>query len=107
MPLLLDSAFDIKVRVDNLDPIVENINELNKNLSLLRNKQGKVDTLGLVCVDIFQFMHSVKLVKCMNGSAWELFSGLAPFGDVNYFLYDHQRKPVNLKTTVTTVTIKS
>ena len=58
----------------------------------MRNKQGKVDILGLIGVDIFQFMHSAKLVQYMNESAWDLYSELALFGNVNYFLYDHQRK---------------
>ena len=63
LPVLLDNKFDIKLRVDDMDSIEGNINKLNKKkLSLLWNKQNKVDILGLIGVDIFQFMHSTKLV---------------------------------------------
>ena len=62
LPVLLDSEFYIKLSVDDLDSIEENINELNKKLSLLRNKYSKVDIFGLVGVGIFYFMHSAKLV---------------------------------------------
>ena len=75
--MLLDGEFYIKLRVDDLDSIEGNINKLDKKLSLLTNKEGKVNILGLIDIDIFQFMHSSKLVMCMNGSVWELYSGNA------------------------------
>lgn len=97
--LLIDSEFDIILKIE-LDSIEKNLISLNKRLSFSRNKHGHVDTLGLICVNIFQFMCSTKLIKCMRGLTWELLSDIVPFGEINHFLYDHQIKPINFKTTV-------
>ena len=80
---------DLKIR--NLNVAISNIK--NSNLKLAAEYSESSDTIsidGLVGVDILQYIGDMRVVKCLNGSAFEIATGLIPYGNISHFLFSHQ-----------------
>ena len=91
MPILVDNEFDITLNVINFDQALKNFN--SNNFKLAANFEGdttKICIQGLVGCDILQFVRELRVVACMDGPAYQLASGLVPFGNIDQFLYPHQ-----------------
>lgn len=95
IPVLIDDGFSMQFEFASFGQVKSNLNELKHRLAFSNEKQSDSITIqGILGVDIFQFMEGSRIIKCMNGQAWDLPQGIAPFGNVQHFLYPHQVSPV-------------
>ena len=77
LPVLVDEDFDINLNIDYFGEVKKNLNNLKYKLAFTDNSSDQARVHGLIGVDIIQFM-DMKMIKCMNGIAWELPTGIAP-----------------------------
>ena len=77
LPVLVNEDFDINLNIDHFGEVKKNLNNLKYKLAFTDNGSDHVRVHGLIGVDIIQFM-DVKIIKCMNGKAWEFPTGIAP-----------------------------
>ena len=89
LPVLVDEDFDINLNIDHFGEVKKNLNNLKYKLAFIDNGSDQVRVHGLIGVDIIQFM-DMKMIKCMNGIAWEFPTGIAPLGNSHHFLYQEQ-----------------
>ena len=90
LPVLVDEDFDINLNIDHFGEVKKNLNNLKYKLAFTDNGSDQVRVHGLIGVDIIQFM-DMKMIKCMNGIAWEFPTGIAPpLGNSHHFLYQEQ-----------------
>ena len=89
LPVLVDEDFDINLKIDHFSEVKKNLNNLKHKLAFTDNGSDQVRVHGLIGVDIIQFM-DMKMIKCMNGIAWEFPTGIAPPGNSHHFLYQEQ-----------------
>ena len=90
LPVLVDEDFDINLNIDHFGEIKKNLNNLKHKLAFTDNGSDQVRVHGLIRVDIFQFV-DMKMIKCMNGKAWEFPTGIAPPpGNSHHFLNQEQ-----------------
>ena len=94
--VLLADEFNIQFEFNNLSEIKTNLFKLNYELAF-SNQGNQLRIQGILGVDIFQFIKDAKIIKCMNGLAWRMPNGIAPFGNVQHFLYNHQISPAEPK----------
>ena len=92
LPVLIDKEFDIKLHVSDLPIAVNNIKSQGLKLAdPFLDEHGEVICLqGLLGVDIIQFIPQMDKIKCMNGAAWKLATGIVPFGNIMHFLHQNQ-----------------
>ena len=91
LPILVDDDFQVEMKVKNLDLAVNNFKNLGYKLSAeFMSGSDQVPVHALVGTDVLQFIRDLSVVKCMNGSAFRLGSGIVPFGNINHFLYPYQ-----------------
>ena len=91
VPVLIDDDFDMDLKIRNLNIAISNIK--NANLQLAAEYSEFSDTIsidGLVGVDILQYIGDMRVVKCLNGSAYQIATGLIPYGNISHFLFSHQ-----------------
>ena len=91
MPFLIDESFCVRTEVSGLNKAVQNFRKLG--LKLAANFSFNSDILpieGIVGTDIIQFLRELKTVKCMSGVAFDVKTGLIPYGHINHFLYRDQ-----------------
>lgn len=55
---------------------------------------------GALSVNLIQYMHPVKVVKCMNNTAWQTPAGIIPIGNTKHYLYDDQINPISIVSKV-------
>ena len=89
LPVLVDEDFDINLKIDHFGEVKKNINNLKYKLAFTDNCSDQVRIHGHIGVDIIQFM-DMKMIKCMNGIAWEVPTCIAPLGNSHHFLYQEQ-----------------
>ena len=77
LPVLVDEDFDINLKIDHFGEAKKNLKNLKYKLAFTDNGSDQVRINGLIGVDIIQFM-DMKMIKCMNGIAWEFPTGIAP-----------------------------
>ena len=88
MPFLIDESFCVETRVNGLSKAVKNLEKLGYKLAA--NFDSNSDMLpveGIVGTDILQFLRELKTVSFMSGVAYEVSSGLIPFGHTSHFLH--------------------
>ena len=92
LPVLIDNEFDISIRVSDLPLAVDNIEmEGFKLADPTIGREGEVIKLqGLLGVNIIQFITKMEKIRCLNGTAWLLSTGIVPFGNVKHFLKPDQ-----------------
>ena len=96
LPILIDDQFRIDVEVNCLDKVISNFKDLNYNLAAdFKNCKTNVPVHGLVGLDIIQFIKEMRVVSCMNGSAFQIATGIIPFGNCNHFLYPEQARQLS------------
>ena len=103
MLMLIDDQFDISFDVRGLGQAVTNLKSNGHILAAdLKTDSDLVTVHGLIGVDVIQFLKQVRMINCMNGSAWRVSKGIIPFGNVEHFLHSSQiesikfsRKSVN------------
>ena len=109
LPVLVDDQFDIDLNIQGLGKCIQNFKSnqlaLNANFDV---SSDKVHVHGLIGVDIIQFIKELRVINCMHGSAFQVASGIIPFGNTEHFLYPHQlgqsRVESNYSTIVSQVT---
>ena len=89
LPVLVDEDFDINLNIDHFGEVKKNLNNLKYKLAFNDNGSDQVRVHGLIGVDIIQFM-DMKMIKCINGIAWEFPTDIAPLGNSHHFLYQEQ-----------------
>ena len=89
LPVLVDEDFDINLKIDNFGKVKKNLNNLKYKLAFTDNGSDQVRIHGLIGVDIIQFM-DMKMIKCMNGIAWEFPTDIVPLGNSHHFVYQEQ-----------------
>ena len=91
MPILIDDEFDINLNVINFEAAHNNFKSNKFKLAAnFEENSNSIHLQGLIGCDILQFVRELKVVECMNGPAYQLASGLVPFGNIDQFLYPHQ-----------------
>ena len=104
--MLIDASFNVELKVRGIKESINNIQ--NHNYKLASNYDEPI--LGLIGADLIQFIKELKIVQCMQGSAFSVSTGIMPFGDTTHFLYPGQvpletlntnsRTEVNFKTLI-------
>ena len=90
LPVLIDDQFNIEFEITDLNKALANFNNMNVKLAAKYNNNDQVKVSGLIGVDIIQFIKPIKIVKLMNGSAFQLPNGICPFGNILQYLYPNQ-----------------
>ena len=91
LPVLVDESFEISMKVKNLNIAVRNFKDLGYKLSgEFTDNCDQVPIHALVGTDVLQFIGDLSVVNCLYGKAFQLGSGIVPFGNVNHFLYPNQ-----------------
>ena len=99
MPLLVDDNFKIVMNVKGLKQAVKNFKNLNIKLAgEYSESDNQLAVQGLLGSDLIQFISELKAVKCINGTALEVASGIIPHGNIDSFLYPNQIKENCLKS---------
>ena len=95
--ILANPHFSISLKVSQLNVAVNNITQEGYALadSSLAVDGESIPILGLVGVDILQFIPNLHISKCMLGSAWSTPLGIVPFGNVMHFLHPNQVTPIS------------
>ena len=94
LSFLVDDEFCISFEILNLRKALSNFNKLNYKLSAEFENSDVVSVQGLLGTDMIQFMSPINSIDIMNGTAFKLFSGIVPFGNIDSFLYPKQVTPV-------------
>ena len=97
VPILVDKDFDLDIKIRNLDVAINNLK--NSKVKLAAEFEDASDTIsihGLVGSDILQFIEEMRVVKCLNGSAFEIATGLIPYGNISHFLFSNKIETQNL-----------
>ena len=92
------NKFNIQFEFKYLNEIKTKLFKLNYKLAF-SNQGNQVRILGILDVDIFQFIKDAKIIKSMNGLVWRMSNGIALFRNVQHFLYNHKITPVEPKKT--------
>ena len=96
LPILVDDQFRIDVEVGCLETVINNFKALNYKLAAnFDNCSNIVPVHGLIGLDVIQFIKELRVVGCMHGSAFEIATGIIPFGNCNHFLYPNQVRQLN------------
>ena len=96
IPVLIDEEFNIKLNIPDFSKAIANLKTLDCHLaSSFDNESDEIIVQGLIGLDILQFITPMQRIKLMNGSAWKLPFGKAPFGNIRNFLYSHQATPID------------
>ena len=96
MPLLVDDQFDINLKVKGLSQTVNNFKTKNYKLAAdFKDGHNQVHVHGLIGVDAIQFFKDMKIIDCMYGSAFEIASGIIPFGNCEHFLFPSQIRQIS------------
>ena len=96
VPILVDEDFDLDIKVRNLNVAVNNLK--NSKIKLAAEFENASDTIsvhGLVGSDILQFIEEMRVIKCLNGSAFAIAAGLIPYGNISHFLFSNQIETQN------------
>ena len=99
MPILIDKDLKLDFEVNCMDLVVKNLTENGYNLADLsfdpsiENKYLYLD--GLLGIDILQYLPSLNLVQCMNGSCFEINGKFIPIGNCERFLYKQEIADMN------------
>ena len=99
MLMLIDDQFDISFDVKGLGQAVNNLKSSGHILAADYEADSDLVTVhGLIGVDVIQNLKQVKMINCMNGSAWKVSnsSGIIPFGNIQHFLYPSQIEAAKL-----------
>jgi len=84
IPFLINDSFDLSLDIAGLEQCHTNI---AKSFILQdRLYSDKVVLEGLIGVDVLQCLRQLEVVSCLNGTAFQLTSGIVPFGNVDNFL---------------------
>ena len=70
MPLLIDDEFNVSFKINGLSRALSNLK--NKGYRLAANFEANgdhVEVHGLIGVDIIQYLKTLKMINCINGSA--------------------------------------
>ena len=112
-PILIDSQFNVDLKVRGLNEAIQNIKDKNYKLAT----EFSEPILGLIGADVIQFIKELKVVQCMSGSAFSVTTGIVPFGDTTHFLYPGQvpieapnlsrKMEINFKTIINELPILS
>ena len=94
LPILIDNYFNIEFQIADLNKALSNFNNMNLNLAAKFNQSDKVEVDGLIGVDYIQFLQPIKHVNLLNGSAWQIFDKICPYGNILHFLHKNQITPV-------------
>ena len=93
--MLVDDQFDISFNVKGFGQAVKNLNANGQYLAAdFEADNDTISVQGLIGVDVIQFLKQAQIIPCMNGSAWETFKGIIPFGNIRNFLYPEQIETV-------------
>ena len=92
--MLIDDLFNIDFQIKEFSQVLSNFKSLNMNLSASFDSSENIQVKGLIGTDLIQFLQPINTIKCMNGSAFELYNGISPFGNILHFLHNSQMKPV-------------
>ena len=90
--------FDVFYYNNNYKNVLRILRGLNYNLTFANSNEKAIHVLGLVEVDVMQFMKNVKVINYMKRSAWVFHCSIAPFENSQRFLYENQIKPVGRKS---------
>ena len=88
--MLIDDKFDLSVRAQYLHQALANIKDAGYKLLAEFDQGDTISVQGLIGNDIIELLQPLRIIKCLNGSAWELSSGVMPFGRITNFLYPDQ-----------------
>ena len=93
MPILVDDKFNLTYDVEFLPQAVENIEIAHQ---LADNTLGENSTFisvnGILGTDVLQYFPKLELVKCLQGQAFRVNSGIIPFGSIELFLTPDQNR---------------
>ena len=104
MPLLVDDQFDIDLNIQGLVQSICNLRQSNVKLNADFNTvTDKVHVHGLIGVDLIQFIKELKIVNCMNGSAFQVDDGIIPFGNTYHFLHPYQLGKIKVESNFNTI----
>ena len=107
LPVLVDDQFDIDLNVQGLGKSVQNFKRNQLELSANYNLDSdKVHVHGLIGVDIIQFIKELRIINCMHGSAFQVASGIIPFGNTAHFLYPDQLGQSRVESNYSTIVSK-
>ena len=95
LPVLIDDNLNIEFTINDFRFALQNFKKLGINLAADYPDSDQIVVNGLIGCDLLQFMGPIKMVRIMNGSAWQMPSGICPFGNILGFLHDNQITPVN------------
>ena len=77
--------------MNGLSKAVQNLKKLDYKLAASFSSNSDILPIeGIVGTDIIQFLRELKTVECMSGVAYEINTGLIPFGRISHFLYRDQ-----------------
>ena len=112
MPILAKAGFKLNVRVSQLEVVWNNLKSAGYKLAEPDLVEGdQLEIQGLIGVDIIQFFSEYKQVPCMLGVAYEVPTGLVPFGNIMHFLHADQvipeMQPVNTEVNFAQAVAKS
>lgn len=95
VPVLLDDAFEIKLRLPDLDKAIRNISEAGFVLhdDSLYSPHQNIVLEGLLGIDAIQYLGKLCTVDVLNGTAFMTDRGIIPFGNVDNFLKPSEIKP--------------
>ena len=97
MLMLIDDEFDISFDVKGLRQAVTNLKSSGHTLAADFDPNSDLVTVhGLIGVDVIQFLKQVRMINCMNGSAWRVSKGIIPFGNIQHFLHSSQIEATRL-----------
>ena len=97
LPILVDDSFNINFQIEEFPLVLSNLKQLNLKLSADFDNSEFIKVKGLIGVDLIQFLQPINIVDCMCGSAFSLYNGISPFGNILNFLHYSQVKPVSYK----------
>ena len=107
LPVLVDDQFDIDLNVQGLGKCIQNFKKNQLELSANYNlNSDKVHVHGLIGVDIIQFIKELRIINCMHGSAFQVASGIIPFGNTAHFLYPDQLGQSRIESNFNTIISK-
>lgn len=88
IPFLANNEFNLNFCISGLKQATDNIASKFKLACDFNSDHVKVE--GLLGVDCLQFLQQNNVVDCLGGKAFQLKSGLVPFGNIDNFLNDSQ-----------------
>lgn len=88
VPLLIDDSFNLSLNINGLEEAHDNITSQYKLAG--RPLTNEVHLNGLLGIDVIQYLDHCDMVPCLGGMAFNLSTGIIPFGNIDNFLTTEQ-----------------